>query len=53
MSDAGLEIQARPRVAARRVAAVDRLRRGYEAMAVLEDRTVLSTPGFESLADTA
>ena len=30
-----------------------RLPRGYEAMTVLEDRTVLSTPGFESLADAA
>jgi len=30
-----------------------RLPSGYEAMTVLEDRTVLSTPGFESLADAA
>jgi thiamine biosynthesis lipoprotein len=30
-----------------------RLPRGYEAMTVLEDRTVLSTPGFGSLADAA
>jgi thiamine biosynthesis lipoprotein len=30
-----------------------RLPRGYEAMTVLEDETVLSTPGFESLADAA
>jgi thiamine biosynthesis lipoprotein len=30
-----------------------RLPSGYEAMTVLEDRTVLSTPGFEPLADAA